>query len=308
MNLKTQLSFYFSLTKPGIIAGNLIATAAGFFLASKGQVDWLLFSATMLSIIFIIGSACVFNNVIDRDIDMLMERTCNRVLVKGLVSVNGALVAAVLLGFAGFSIAYFMTNTVALFMGALGFVVYVGLYSLYFKRKSIYGTAVGSISGACPPVMGYCAVTGQFDIGALILLAIFCVWQIPHSYAIAIYRFKDYSLANIPILPLRSGFKTARDHIISYILVFIGVCLLLTQQNYAGIIYASCMTLLGLYWTYIAVTGFSEKNQQVWGKKLFVFSIITICCFSLLISFDFVVEETVLAGIVTEILSFSARG
>lgn len=80
----------------------------------------------------------------------------------------------------------------------MGFVVYVGVYSLYMKRHSVYGTLIGSLSGAAPPVIGYCAVTGEFDSGAAILLAIFSLWQMPHSYAIAIFRFKDYQAANIP--------------------------------------------------------------------------------------------------------------
>ena len=67
----------------------------------------------------------------------------------------------------------------------MGFVVYVGVYSLYMKRHSVYGTLIGSLSGAAPPVIGYCAVTNEFDSGALILLAIFSLWQMPHSYAIA---------------------------------------------------------------------------------------------------------------------------
>ncbi len=71
----------------------------------------------------------------------------------------------------------------------MGFVVYVGVYSLYMKRHSVYGTLIGSLSGAAPPVIGYCAVTGDFDSGAAILLAIFSLWQMPHSYAIAIFRF-----------------------------------------------------------------------------------------------------------------------
>ncbi len=297
MNTKETLRHYLSLTKPGIIMGNLIAAAAGFFLASKGHVDWWLFLATLLSVTLIIASACAFNNVIDRDIDRLMERTRHRVLVKGLIPVSHALIFASIMGIGGLAFMYVTTNVVALLMGAIGFIVYVGFYSLYFKRQSVHGTAVGSISGACPPVMGYCAVSGEFDIGAFILLGIFCIWQMPHSYAIAIYRFKDYRLANIPVLPLRNGLKAARNHIVIHIFIFTLVCLLLTQQNYAGIVYASGMTLLGLYWAYIAIKEYREANQQAWGKKLFIFSIITICCFSMLISVDFVAEETLLAAV-----------
>ncbi len=68
-------------------------------------------------------------------------------------------------------------NALAMLLAVIGFIVYVGIYSLYMKRKSVYGTLIGSLSGAAPPVIGYCAVTNEFDMGALILLLIFSLWQ-----------------------------------------------------------------------------------------------------------------------------------
>lgn len=279
---------YLVLTKPGIIFGNLVAGAAGFFMAAKGDIDWLLLAITMLGISLIIASGCVFNNFIDRDIDCLMQRTQNRVLVKKLVPVNFALIYASVLGLAGFYLLLEFTNLLTFGLGVLGFVVYVGFYSMYFKRKSVYGTAIGSLSGACPPVIGYCASANTFDSGAFILLAIFCLWQIPHSYAIAIYRFNDYKVAKIPVLPVTDGVKAARNHIIAYIIAFLVVALLLTAQNHMGMVYGVVVSMLGLYWLYIAVAKYSESEQQQWGKDLFVFSIVTITCFSILISVDFV--------------------
>ena len=115
-----------------------------------------------------------------------------------------------MLGIAGMALLLVAANVVAMLIAVVGFVVYVGVYSLYMKRKSVYGTLVGSLSGAAPPVIGYCAVTGQFDTGALILLLIFSLWQMPHSYAIAIFRFKDYRAANIPVLPVIKGISVAK--------------------------------------------------------------------------------------------------
>ena len=86
-----------------------------------------------------------------------------------------------------------------------GFAVYVGIYSLVMKRASAYSTVVGSLAGAAPPLAAYCAVTGRLDLGGLLVLAIFSLWQIPHSYAITIYRFKDYAAASLPVMPVRHG-------------------------------------------------------------------------------------------------------
>lgn len=82
-----------------------------------------------------------------------------------------------------------------------GFAVYVGVYSLYLKRSSVYAILIGSLAGATPPLAGYCAVSSRFDMGEVILLAIFSIWQIPHSHAIAIFRFAGYAAAAIPVLP-----------------------------------------------------------------------------------------------------------
>lgn len=141
---------YLQVTKPGIIFGNLISVIGGFLLASKGHIDYPLFVWTLLGVSLVVASGCVFNNYIDRDIDRKMERTKNRVLVKGLISPEASLVYATLLGIAGFMLLWFGANPLACWLGVMGFVVYVGVYSLYMKRHSVYGTLIGSLSGAAP--------------------------------------------------------------------------------------------------------------------------------------------------------------
>ena len=211
------LKQYLNLAKPGIVFGNLISVTGGFFLASRGDANLALYLATALGVSLVIASGCVFNNYIDRDIDQKMERTRNRVLAQGLVSPAHAIVYACVLGVAGVALLYAATNTLAVMLVLMGFVVYVGLYSLWLKRGSVYGTLVGSLSGAAPPVVGYCAVSNEFDAGAAILLLIFSLWQMPHSYAIAIFRFNDYQAANIPVLPVIKGISAAKRQIVLYI-------------------------------------------------------------------------------------------
>ena len=278
---------YLRLTKPGIIRGNLVAAAGGFFLASQGQIDWLLFLAVCAGTSLIVASGCVFNNFIDKDIDAVMQRTCNRELVQKLVPVSHALLFAFALGVAGFATLYLFTSQVAFAFGVLGFVVYVGFYSLYYKRQSVHGTLIGGLSGACPPVIGYFAVTHQLDIGGAILFVTFCIWQIPHSYAIAIYRFEDYKAANIPVLPIQEGIAKARSHIIGYIVAFAVACWALSYHGYAGSWFALGMGLVSLYWLYIAKVGFEKMPTEQWGKQLMLFSIVCIMLFCVLISVDF---------------------
>ncbi|MBT0729708.1 heme o synthase [Rosenbergiella nectarea] len=279
---------YLQVTKPGIIFGNLISVIGGFLLASKGSIDFRLFFVSLIGVSLVVASGCVYNNVIDRDIDHKMERTKNRVLVKGLISTKVSLAYATLLGIAGFAVLYFGANPLAMWLAVMGFVVYVGVYSLYMKRNSVYGTLIGSLSGAAPPVIGYCAVTGNFDAGALILLAIFSLWQMPHSYAIAIFRFKDYQAANIPVLPVVKGISVAKNHITLYIIAFMVATLMLSLGGYAGYKYLVVAAAVSLWWLGMALSGYkSENDDRVWARKLFVFSIVAITALSVMMSVDF---------------------
>jgi protoheme IX farnesyltransferase len=151
----------------------------------------------------------------------------------------------------------------------------------------VYGTLIGSLSGAAPPVIGYCAVTSHFDAGALILLAIFSLWQMPHSYAIAIFRFKDYQAANIPVLPVVKGISVAKNHITMYIIAFMVATLMLTLGGYAGYKYLVVAAAVSVWWLGMALSGYKTQNDRVWARKLFVFSIVAITALSVMMSVDF---------------------
>lgn len=279
---------YLQVTKPGIIVGNLISVVGGFLLASKGSINGFLLILTLLGVSLVVASGCAFNNLIDRDIDPKMERTKNRVLVRGLASARVTFALATILGIAGFIVLYFGANPLAMWLSVMGFVVYVGIYSLYMKRHSVYGTLIGSLSGAAPPVIGYCAVSNNFDAGALILLAIFSLWQMPHSYAIAIYRFKDYQAANIPVLPVVKGIAVAKHHITFYIIAFMFATLMLSIGGYAGYKYLVVAAAVSVWWLCMALSGYkAQNNDRIWARKLFVFSIIAITTLSIMMSVDF---------------------
>jgi protoheme IX farnesyltransferase len=289
-----SLKHFIQITKPGIIFGNVLSVAGGFFLASKGHIDFGLFLVAMIGTSLVVASGCVFNNCIDRDIDVKMERTKNRVLVQGLISLKLALAFATVLGVAGVALLYTKANPLAAWCAMIGFVIYVGFYSLYLKRKSVHGTLVGSLSGAMPPVIGYVAVSNSFDLAALTLLVMFSLWQMPHSYAIAIFRFNDYLAASIPVLPVKRGIRVAKRHILIYILAFLLATLMLTFGGYAGLNYLAVAAAMGMYWLYMAWTGYKAKDDSVWARKLFVFSIFTITALSVAMSLDFQVTKELL--------------
>ncbi len=282
---KNKLKLYFLLTKPGIIIGNVITAAAGFFFASHGNINLWLLLAALGGTSLVIASACVFNNWLDRDIDRKMDRTRNRALVTGVIPVPFALIYASLLGVIGFAILVLWVNLITALLGLLGFIFYVIFYGLS-KRQSIYGTLVGSVSGATPIAAGYTAVTGNFDIGALLLFIILVIWQMPHFYAIAIYRLTDYKNASIPVLPAVQGILVTKIHIILYIAAFLFSTFLLTMYGFTGYIFAAIMVIAGLIWLVLAMEGLRAPNDTIWAKKMFKFSLNVIMAFCIIISLD----------------------
>ncbi|MFG4480348.1 heme o synthase [Acinetobacter baumannii] len=282
-----MLKKYLFLTKPGILFGNFITTLGGFFLAAQGSIDILLLLLTLIGTTLVVASGCVVNNVIDQDIDTKMQRTQNRALVKKTISPTVALVYAFVLGVMGFSILWFGVNGYAFLFAMIGFIVYVGFYSLWTKRTSIHQTVIGSISGASPPVIGYTAVTHQFDVAALLLFLAYALWQMPHSWAIAIYRFDDYKKAGIPILPVARSIYRTKIECVIYILLFAAVLNGLYCFGYTNVFFLITFNALTAYWFYLSIIGFKAENDQLWAKRFFLYSVILITLLSLSFSFTY---------------------
>lgn len=276
---------YYQLTKPGIIYGNATNAIAGFFLASQGRYDFKLLMITLIGISLIVASACVFNNIWDAGIDAKMERTKNRAMVVGAIPKPNAIIYGSLLLIFGCLVLALSTNHLALYAGLLGFAVYVFLYTP-LKRRTVWGTEIGSISGSIPPLTGYLAVADKVDAGAIILFFIFVFWQMPHFYAIAIYRLKEYAAAGIPVLPVKNGVYTAKVQMLFYIIAFIFTSLLLTTYGYTGHTYFAIMVLLGLSWLYLGIKGFRVSDDVLWAKKMFKFSLIIVLAFCIIIPLD----------------------
>ncbi len=282
-----MLKKYLFLTKPGILFGNFVTTLGGFFLAAQGSIDILLLLLTLIGTTLVVASGCVVNNVIDQDIDTKMQRTQNRALVKKTISPTVALIYAFVLGVIGFSILWFGVNGYAFLFAVIGFVVYVGFYSLWTKRTSIHQTVIGSISGASPPVIGYTAVTHQFDVAALLLFLAYGLWQMPHSWAIAIYRFDDYKNAGIPILPIARSIYRTKIECVIYILLFAAVLNGLHCFGYTNVFFLITFNALTAYWFYLSIIGFKAENDQLWAKRFFLYSVILITLLSLSFSFTY---------------------
>lgn len=281
----TSLKNYYHLTKPGIIYGNAINATGGFLFASKGNINFLLLVQSLLGISLIIASGCVFNNYIDRRIDKNMSRTKKRALVTGKISTVRAISFGILLGVFGFILLAIYTNYLTVILGFIALFTYLVLYG-YTKRHSIHGTLVGSISGALPPVAGYAAVSGRLDLAALLLFLTLVVWQMPHFYAIAIYRIKDYEAAGLPVLPLVKGIETTKKYILTYIFAFVLSSASFTYFGYLGYSYLTIILLISIFWLYVGIREFNKNNATKWSRKMFGTSLLVILAFSVMISLN----------------------
>ncbi len=283
-----MIKHFLHVAKPGITIANMVAIAGGFLLASRGHVDIPLLLSTIMGVSLVVASGCVLNNYMDRDMDRLMSRTRGRVLAKGLMSPHAAVVYAVVLGIGGLAVLVAAANVLCVAIVSAGFIIYVFVYSLSMKRNSVHAPLIGSLAGAAPPVAGYCAVSNHFDTGAVILLSIFILWQMPHFYAIAIYRLDDYVAAVIPVHPVKRGVPATKRHIIGYILGFIVATLMLTVSGYAGYRYLCIAVVLGLVWLAMARMACKGSNDRPWARRLFVCSIVTIVLLNIMMSIDYV--------------------
>lgn len=285
LTFKGRAKAYCSLIKPGIIMGNAITAAGGFSLASRGHFDFALLLAMLAGLSLIIGSACVCNNYIDCDADRKMFRTQNRVLTKGIISSWGAIAFASVLGTFGTSLLVFQVNLMAATAALFGFVVYVFFYS-FLKYHSPHGTLIGSIAGAVPPIVGYSAVSNCLDIGAFLMFVLVVLWQMPHFFAIAIFRLEEYANAKIPVLPLVRGIWATKVQMLCYVIAFAIWSLLLTVFDFTGAVYGIAAAAVGLAWIWLCIKGFKAVDDKLWARKMFLFSLIAITVLNAIIVFS----------------------
>lgn len=274
-----MLRTYYELTKPERTYANILTAAAGFLLASKWHIDFVLFIATLGGMSLIVASACALNNYIDRGLDAKMPRTRKRALVQKVLPPSHVLTYAAILGVVGFAVLWFYVNTLVVVLGVVAYLDYIVLYG-YTKRHTVHGTLAGTISGAMPIVAGYCAVTDHIDASAVILFLAMTFWQMAHFFAIAIYRLEDYKAGGIPVLPARKGIYRTKVQIMIYTAAFAITAVCLSVFGHAGYLYAAIMAFLGGVWVWRGSQGFRAGNDVVWARKMFFFSLKGLVFFS----------------------------
>lgn len=277
----SKLRHYYQLTKPGIVYSNAMAASAGYLFV--GKFDVTTFFGMLLGTMLVIASACVLNNILDRDIDARMSRTAKRELPLGTIGVVSATTYGVLLLLAGVALLALAVNYLALLVALVGHVAYVGLYT-YSKRHTIHSTLIGTISGSTPPVIGYAAATGRIDVAAGLLFLLLVTWQMPHFYAIGLFRKKDYAAAKLPILPVVRGFEATRRQIIAYTVAFIASCIALSVWGGATWVFAVVVGAASLWWLKLCLE--PVKDEVKWARRQFIFSLKVLLTMCVMLALD----------------------
>lgn len=263
---------YYYLTKPGIVYGNAIHVVVGFLLAFRFGLHWTTFFGVFFGVALVIASACVANNYMDREIDSHMKRTKKRALVVGAIESRNAILYAIVLGVIGVGLLFLTTNVLTVALGIIAYVWYVWIYG-YAKRTTYYSTIVGSVPGALPIVAGYTAASNVFDIAAWVLFAMLCLWQIPHFYAIAVARKKEYASAKVPVITAHKSNDLIRKHMLVWTGLYVASIILVAML---GIVHRPLSALwigAALYWAWHMVYKYPGSNVESWAMKSFRLSL-----------------------------------
>ena len=261
--------------KTGIIKSNLIPMFAGLTLALYTykislfeKLPEIIFA--LVGSILIMGAAGAFNNLFDRDIDSIMERTKNRPTVTGEIKPKTVLWLGTFMALFGIAILALTTSLAAL-LGFLGLFFYIVPYTMWSKRRTVYNTEVGSIAGAMPPLIGWAAIYPDVTHPAILgLFVISVIWQMPHFYAIAIRKNDEYKAAKVPMLPVVKGVKRTYIQTNIYLIILIGTSVLFYSLSLGLMLVA---LLLSLIWFGLSLYGFTRMDPETWATCMFIYSL-----------------------------------
>ncbi|MDL4842670.1 heme o synthase [Aquibacillus rhizosphaerae] len=263
-----------ALFKAVVLISNVLPVFAGFWLAlyftNTSFMDyWQVFLLTIIGSTCIMAGALLLNNWYDVDIDSVMKRTQNRPTVTGTISLQLVFLMGVSFSVVGFILLLFVSLEAGLY-ALIGWVTYVFLYTMWSKRRYASNTLIGSLSGAVTPLIGWAAIAPVTHIVPITLFLLLFIWQMPHTFAIAMKKHDEYKAAKVAMLPVVQGFQVTKRHMLLYILCLFPLPFFLGSLGVPFLIVA---TLLNIGWLMVAIRGFFTKDDLKWANRMFIFSL-----------------------------------
>lgn len=276
LSIKSIFKDFKEITKAGLAISVLFSSIAGYLLGFDAEFPFSWSTLLMLSIggYCMVGASNAFNQIIEKDLDSLMDRTKNRPVPSGRMSVNSALIIASLLTLIGLVLLYLINPRTAMF-GAISIFLYTSVYTP-LKTKTPLSVFVGAFPGAIPFMLGWVAATGNFGIEAGTLFLIQFFWQFPHFWSIGWFLYEDYEKAGFFMLPTGKKDKSTAIQTILYtvwlIVASLLPCLGYTGQLFISPIAAIIVFLLGFMMLYFAVKLYKERSAKA-AKALMLASV-----------------------------------
>jgi len=264
---------YLELCKPKVVLLLVFTANVGMLLAVPGMPPIAEFIYATLGIGLSSASAAAINHYIDQKADAEMARTKNRPLPSGELNSRNVLIFAAVIGITGILILTFLINILTAVLTFLSLIGYAIIYTVYLKRLTPQNIVIGGAAGAAPPVLGWCAMTGEVHPYALLLFLLIYVWTPPHFWALAIARREEYAKVNIPMLPVTHGTEFTRLHILLYTILLFIVTLLPYLTGMSGLIYLIPSALLSLGFIFFALKMMRTKEDKT-AMQTFAFSIV----------------------------------
>ncbi|OYV98860.1 MAG: protoheme IX farnesyltransferase, partial [Acidobacteria bacterium 37-65-4] len=221
------------LTKVRLNSLVVFTTAGGYYMGAAGPIHPLLMLNACIGTALVASGAAALNQIHERDIDGLMERTRQRPMVQGRMGVGHANIVAYALAAIGTLMLWFGANPLAATLAVVTLLLYILVYTPLKTRTSL-ATVVGAVPGALPPMIGWAAAHGSVALASWTLFLIMFLWQLPHFLAIATFRRDDYARAGLLVLPVVRGDAVTRRRIIAYLVALLGVTLALVPAGVGG--------------------------------------------------------------------------
>jgi heme o synthase len=265
---------FLALIKIGIINSNIITAFTGMWLAIYynnleffNYIDHV-FLGLIGTFLVIAGSASL-NNYIDRDIDLVMNRTRKRPTVTGRFSPTFALTIGLAFVTIG-SLFLFATSITAGLIGVFGAFAYVVPYTIWTKRRYTINTVVGSFSGAVPPLIGWAVIDSNLHVTAWVLFLIMFLWQPPHFLALAMRKVEDYRKAGIPMLPVVYGNAITKRQTMIWIFCLLPLPFYMADL---GLLFVALATGLNVGWLIVGAYYYRKNDDMKWATKMFIYSL-----------------------------------
>ena len=285
-HFKSRLNDFKAITKMGLSLSVVFSCISGYLLAADNiniSIILLLASGGYC----MVGASNVFNQIIERELDGLMERTKSRPIPMKKISVVNSFIIGVLLTLTGLTILYLINERTAMF-AAVSIFIYTSVYTP-LKQITPLSVFAGAVPGAIPFMLGWVAYTGEFGIEPGILFMIQFFWQFPHFWAIAWFLDDDYKKAGFKMLPTGEKDKGTALQIIAYIIWTILICIApaifntgrLTISNYAAIL----IVIMGMIFLYFGFRLFKNQTSKE-ARKLMLFSILFLTSIQLIYVID----------------------